>query len=134
MSVFADEELQYLQSARLGRLATVGADGMPHVVPTSFRYNPAHDTIDIGGHDFGRRKKYRDALRHPQVAFVVDDIASVSPWRVRGIEVRGEVRVLETGGTELGPGFAPEMFQITARRIVSWGLGDGTSASARTVL
>jgi hypothetical protein len=57
-----------------------------------------------------------------------------SPWRVRGIEVRGEVQVLESGGTELGPGFAPEMFQITARRIVSWGLGDGTSASARTVL
>ena len=134
MSVFADEELRYLPSARLGRLATVGADGMPHVVPTSFRYNPAHDTVDIGGHDFGRRKKYRDALRHPQVAFVVDDIASVSPWRVRGIEVRGEVRVLETGGTELGPGFAPEMFQITARRIVSWGLGDESSASGRTVL
>lgn len=39
MSVFTDKELQYLQSARLGRLATVGADGMPHVVPTSFRYN-----------------------------------------------------------------------------------------------
>ena len=54
MSVFTEKELQYLQSARLGRLATVGADGMPHVVPTSFRYNPAHDTIDIGGHDFSR--------------------------------------------------------------------------------
>jgi pyridoxamine 5'-phosphate oxidase family protein len=133
MSVFTDKELQYLQSARLGRLATVGADGMPHVVPTSFRYNPAHDTIDIGGHDFSRRKKYRDALRHPQVAFVIDDIASFSPWRVRGIEVRGEVQVLETGGAELGPGFAPEMFRITARRVVSWGLSDGTSASARTV-
>ena len=134
MSVFTEKELQYLQSARLGRLATVGADGMPHVVPTSVRYNPAHDTIDIGGHDFSRLKKYRDALRHPQVAFVIDDIASFSPWRVRGIEVRGGAQVLESGGTELGPGFAPEMFQITARRIVSWGLGDGTSASARTVL
>ena len=125
MSVFTDAELRYLQNARLGRLATVGADGTPHVVPTSFRYNAALDTVDIGGHDFGRRKKYRDALRHPKVAFVVDDLASVSPWRVRGVEIRGDVQVLETGGTELGPGFAPEMFRITPRRVVSWGLGDG---------
>jgi pyridoxamine 5'-phosphate oxidase family protein len=67
------------------------------------------------------------------VAFVVDDIASASPSRVRGIEVRGEVQVLETGGSELGSGFAPEMFRITARRIVSWGLGGGTSAAARAI-
>lgn len=125
MSVFTDAELQYLQDARLGRLATVGADGTPHVVPTSFRYNAALDTIDIGGHDFARRKKYRDALRHPKAAFVVDDLASVNPWRVRGVEIRGDVQVLETGGTEFGPGFAPEMFRITPRRVVSWGLGDG---------
>ncbi len=122
MSVFSDAEREYLGSQRLGRLATVGAGGMPHVVPTSFRYNAQHDTIDIGGHDFASRKKYRDALRRPNVAFVVDDIASVSPWRARGIEVRGEVQVLETGGTELGPGFAPQMFRITPRRVISWGL------------
>jgi pyridoxamine 5'-phosphate oxidase family protein len=130
MSVFSDAEREYLASQRLGRLATVGPDGMPHVVPTGFRYNPQHDTIDIGGHDFATRKKYRDALRHAKVAFVVDDIASVSPWRVRGIEIRGEVQVLETGGAELGPGFAPQMFRITPRRVISWGLGDQTPPSA----
>jgi pyridoxamine 5'-phosphate oxidase family protein len=124
MSTFSDVEREYLGSQRLGRLATVGPDGMPHVVPTSFRYNPQHDTIDIGGHDFATRKKYRDALRHPKAAFVVDDIASISPWRVRGVEIRGEVQVLETGGTELGPGFAPQMFRITPRRIISWDLDD----------
>jgi pyridoxamine 5'-phosphate oxidase family protein len=133
MSVYTEAELEYLASARLGRLATVGGDGTPHVVPTSFRYNQAQDTIDVGGHDFATRKKYRDALRNPKVAFVVDDIASVSPWRVRGIEVRGDVQVLDTGGGELGPGFAPQMFRITARRIVSWGLGDPPSSSARSI-
>ncbi len=133
MSVFTDAEREYMESTMLGRLATVGADGMPHVVPTSFRYNAQHDTIDIGGHDFATRKKYRDVQRHPQVAFVVDDIASVNPWWVRGIEVRGEATVLETGGAELGPGFAPEMFRIAARRIVSWGLADQSSGSARSV-
>jgi pyridoxamine 5'-phosphate oxidase family protein len=134
MSVFTDEERDYLSSGvRLGRLATVGRDGMPHVVPTAFRYNQHHDTIDVGGHDFATRKKYRDVLRHPKVAVVVDDIASVSPWRVRGIEVRGEAEVMDTGGTELGPGFAPEMFRITPQRIVSWGLTEAMSYNPRSV-
>lgn len=122
MSVFTATEIAYLQSQRLGRLATVGPDGQPHVVPVGFRYNPELDTIDIGGHDFARRKKFRDAQRNPKVALVVDDIASVSPWRVRGIEVRGEVEALRSGGERMGPGFDPEMFRITPRRIVSWGL------------
>ena len=70
-------------------------------------------TIDIGGHDFAKRKKYRDVLKNPKVAFVVDDIASVNPWRVRGIEIRGKAEVLDIGGTELMQGFDPEMFRIT---------------------
>jgi pyridoxamine 5'-phosphate oxidase family protein len=134
VSVFTDEERAYLSSGiRLGRLATVGPDGMPHVVPTAFRYNRDHDTIDVGGHDFTSRKKYRDVLRNPKVAFVVDDIASVSPWRVRGVELRGQAEVLDTGGTELGPGFAQEMFRITPQRIVSWGLGGQMFYNARSV-
>jgi len=58
MSVFTNEEIEYLNSQLLGRLATVGPDGQPHVVPVSFHYNAQLDTIDIGGHDFARRKKY----------------------------------------------------------------------------
>ena len=63
MSVFREAEIQYLGSQRLGRLATVGHDGMPHVVPVAFRYNPEADTIDIGGHDFAKRKKIRDVKK-----------------------------------------------------------------------
>jgi pyridoxamine 5'-phosphate oxidase family protein len=37
VSVFSDAEIDYLGSQRLGRLATVGHDGMPHVVPVAFR-------------------------------------------------------------------------------------------------
>ena len=122
MSVFTDEEIEYLKSQLLGRLATGGPDGQPHVVPVGFRYNAELDTIDIGGHDFARRKKYQDVQRNPRVAFLVDDLASVNPWRVRGIEVRGEAEVLTSGGEALGPGFAPEMFRIRPRRIVSWGI------------
>jgi pyridoxamine 5'-phosphate oxidase family protein len=132
LSTFDDDEREYLLSGvRLGRLATVGPDGTPHVVPTSFRYNSDLDTIDIGGHDFAKRKKYRDILKNPKVAFVVDDLASVNPWRPRGVEVRGVAEVLDRGGSEMGRGFDPEMFRITPRRVVSWGLHEQMSFKER---
>src|SRR5438094_9167086 len=111
MSVFTPAEIAYLQSQRLGRLATVGPHGQPHVVPVAFRYNPDEDTIDIGGHGFAQRKKYRDVQRHNRVAFVVDDLSSVQPWRPRGIEIRGAAEILATGGETVQPGFDPEMFR-----------------------
>ena len=133
MSVFTNEESEYLKSQLLGRLATVGPDDQPHVVPVSFRYNAQLDTIDIGGHDFARRKKYQDVQRNPRVAFLVDDMVSVDPWRPRGIEVRGEAEVLTSGGEALGPGFAPDMFRIRPRRIVSWGIMGSVVPTGRSV-
>jgi pyridoxamine 5'-phosphate oxidase family protein len=122
MSVFTPAEIAYLKSQMLGRLATVGADGQPHVVPVGFRYNPHQDTIDIGGYDFAKRKKFRDVQQEPQVAFVVDDVASVDPWSARGIEIRGKADILEKGGESMRPDFAPEMFRIRAKHVVSWGI------------
>jgi nitroimidazol reductase NimA-like FMN-containing flavoprotein (pyridoxamine 5'-phosphate oxidase superfamily) len=40
VSVFTDLEIDYFRSRRLGRLATVGPDSQPHVVPVGFRYKP----------------------------------------------------------------------------------------------
>jgi len=122
MSVFTPAQLTYLSGQRLGRLATVGPAGQPHVVPVGFRYNAAEDAIDIGGHNFARHKKFRDVQAHPRVAFVVDDLASVTPRRPRGVEIRGRADVLATGGEAFGRGYAPEIFRIRPRRIVSWGL------------
>ncbi len=125
MSVFSPAEITYLQSQRLARIAT-SADGQPHVVPVAFRYNPETDTIDVGGHNFGQRKKFRDVQRNPRVAIVVDDLESVDPWRPRMLEVRGQAEVLSTGGDSIGRGFDPEMFRIKPRRIVSFGIeGEG---------
>ena len=50
MSVFTPAEITYPQSQRLGRLATVGPNGQPHVVPVAFRYHSGRDAIEIGGH------------------------------------------------------------------------------------
>jgi pyridoxamine 5'-phosphate oxidase family protein len=133
MSVFTSQEIEYLNSQRLGRLATAGSDGQPHVVPLAFRYNPEHDTIDISGHDFARRKKWRDVHKNPKVALVVDDLASVQPWRPRGIEIRGEAEVLHSGGKTVNPGFNDEMFRIKPRRIYTWGLVEGHWGAGRDV-
>jgi pyridoxamine 5'-phosphate oxidase family protein len=124
-SAFTPAEIAYLQSQRLARIATVGPDGQPHVVPVAFRYNPATGTIDVGGHSFAKRKKFRDVGRNPRVALVIDDVPSVNPWRARGVEIRGTATVLESGGAEIMPGFDPEMFRIMPEQIVSWGVEEG---------
>jgi pyridoxamine 5'-phosphate oxidase family protein len=126
MSAFSDAEIAYLGSQRLGRLATVGTDGMPHVVPVAFRYNPDADAIDIGGHDFAKRKKFRDVQRTGVAALVVDDV--LPPWEPRAVEVRGEATTLETGGKAIMDRFDDPIIRITPRRIVSWGLEDGFHA------
>jgi pyridoxamine 5'-phosphate oxidase family protein len=122
VSNFTPEEIAYLQSQRLGCLATVDAKGDLHVVPVGYRYIPEHDTIDIGGHNFAKRKKYRDVQRNPLVAFVVDDV--LPPWKPRFVEVRGTVRAEATDGTEIVPNFAAEMLRITPAYIVSFGAAD----------
>jgi pyridoxamine 5'-phosphate oxidase family protein len=126
MSVFSAAEITYLDSQRLARLATAGRDCQPHVVPLAFRYNPETDTIDVGGHNFAQRKKYRDVQQNAHVAIVIDDLASVDPWRPRMIEIRGEAEILPTGGEAIGRGFDPPMFRIRPKRIISIGIeGDG---------
>ena len=131
-SVFTPAEIAYLGSQRLGRIATVGPSGQPHAVPVGFRYNADLDTIDIGGHGFAKSKKFRDAQANPRVAFVVDDLASVSPWRPRGIEIRGRAEVLASGGEAFGRGYDPQIFRVRPRRIASWGLeGERRSVTVR---
>lgn len=122
MSRFTPAEIEYMQSQRLGRLATVNEKGDLHVVPVGFRYNANHDTIDIGGHNIVPSKKYREALRHGRVAFVIDDV--LPPWKPRFVEVRGTVQAFPEGGKEINPNFAPDILRITPTYIVSIGIND----------
>jgi pyridoxamine 5'-phosphate oxidase family protein len=123
MSVFTEAELRYLAGGQqLGRIATVGADGTPHVVPVAFIYNAARDTIDVGGSDLERTKKFRDVERTGRAAIVMDDLASTDPWRPRGIEVRGRGEAIA---------LPTPLIRIHPERIVTWGLE--ASRSARTV-
>jgi pyridoxamine 5'-phosphate oxidase family protein len=113
MGKFTEDERKYLSERRLGRIATVGKDGTPHVVPVGWRYNPERESIDVGGRDFARTKKFRDARRSGRAAIVIDDLASTDPWRPRGIEVRGRAETLDG---------ARPLIRIHPERIVSWGI------------
>lgn len=114
MSPFTYDELAYLRGEpRLARLATIDANGTPHVVPVGWSLNAELDTIEVGGRDFARTKKFRDVQRNGRAALVIDDLASTDPWRPRGIEVRGRAEAVE----------APRpLIRIHPRRIVSWGI------------
>src|SRR5260370_40910839 len=132
MSVFADSELDYLASQRLGRIATVGPDGQPHVVPTSFRYNPEHDAIDVGGLRMSQTKKLRDVQRTGRASIVVDDV--LPPWQPRMIEVRGTAAVSPAGGKAFGDQFEDTVCRIRPPRIIAFGHeSEGTATNARSV-
>jgi len=123
MSVFTEKEIEYMEQQRLGRLATVDAEGRPHVVPVGFRYNAEHDAVDIGGHNLARSRKVRDVGNTGKAAFVVDDV--LLPWRARGVEIRGRAEVFSEGGKEVVPDFSEELIRLFPRRIVGWGLDSG---------
>lgn len=122
MSVFSEQELAYLTEKRLGRLATVDPDGLPHVVPLGWAYNPALDTIDVGGRDFAATKKFRNAAANPRVALVIDDV--LPPWRPRGVMVRGRAETLHHATSADGEPLGP-IIRIHPSQILSWGLDGG---------
>jgi pyridoxamine 5'-phosphate oxidase family protein len=120
MSVFTEAELAYMVGGRqLGRIATVGRDGTPHVVPVAWIYNAVRDTIDIGGHELELTKKFRDVARSGRVAFVIDDVGTTDEWHPRGIEVRGRGEAIA---------LPTPLIRVHPERIISWGLVRGVSA------
>lgn len=132
MSVFTDKELDYLAQQRLGRIATVGADGQPHVVPTSFRYNPDHDAIEVGGLRMSQTKKVRDVRRTGRASIVVDDV--LPPWSPRMLEIRGTAEVVPSGGKALSDNFEDTIVRITPTRIIAFGIDSADrGANARSV-
>lgn len=118
MARFSAAELRFLLGERhLGRLATIDGEGRPHVVPLGWTYNQDLGTIDISGRNFAATKKFRNAKRNPNVAFVVDDV--LPPWRPRSVMVQGRAQALDAGEAE-----GEAMLRITPDTIVSWGIGE----------
>jgi pyridoxamine 5'-phosphate oxidase family protein len=128
--IFTDGEIAYLAAQRLGRLATIGPDGGPQLNPVSCYYNPATQTIDVGGHDMARSRKYRNARADPRIAVVADDMSDTG---IRCLEIRGVAETIDEPDDSAArvPG---AIIRIHPRRIVSWGIDPPDRArGARTV-
>jgi pyridoxamine 5'-phosphate oxidase family protein len=127
MSSFTEQEIAYLQSQRLGRLATLNERNAPQVAPVGFRFNPELDVIDIGGRYMSKSKKWRNILKNPNVAFVIDDV--LPPWKPRGVEIRGVAEPVYTGGKDIfGPNYTADeaMIRIRPTQIIGWGIDTDT--------
>ncbi|MEU3026687.1 PPOX class F420-dependent oxidoreductase [Streptomyces incarnatus] len=124
MTGFSAAELSYLRSQRLGRMATVDPRGRPQANPVGYRLQD-DGTILIGGYAMGATKKWRNLRGNPKIALVVDDIVSVDPWRVRGVDIRGTAELL-VGPHELGPQLSEEVIRIHPERVLSWGLEEAS--------
>lgn len=131
--MFTAAELEYLGSQRLGRLATLAPDGTLQNSPVGYTVDAEAGTIDISGWNMGATAKFRNVVANGQVAFVVDDIASLDPWTVRCLEIRGRGEARDAPSPPR-PGTSGEIIRIWPRRIISWGLGpDGDQSSRRTL-
>ena len=87
---FTDEELEYLRSQPLARLATVAMDGQPDVTPVALEVDGTTLWVCGAGEAVLRTRKIRNITGgHRQVALVVDDLPSFEPFIARGIRIYG---------------------------------------------
>jgi pyridoxamine 5'-phosphate oxidase family protein len=116
-----DIERVYVQSQPLARLATVDADGAPQNNPVGVFLDEETGDLVIGGFAMGQSRKFRNVQANPPVALVIDDLVSLDPWTVRGVEIRGTAVAL----SDVDPPVAfmsREVIRITPHWIVTWGL------------
>jgi pyridoxamine 5'-phosphate oxidase family protein len=120
---FTEEELAYLKTQRLARIATAGPDGQPDVVPVGFEYDGRY--FYVGGVDPGRTRKVLNVRAgQEKVALVIDDLVSIDPWSPRFLRVYGTAEVVERSGM-FGAGV---YLRITPTTSWSWHL-DGRPLS-----
>ncbi len=96
----------------LARIATVDPDGMPHVVPGGWSYDPGAEELVLGGRDVLGTKRARNVRRGGVAAVVIDGVESGSGWAPWALIVRGPARVDEAGGA----------IRVSVEQVQSWGL------------
>ncbi|PSP86250.1 TIGR03668 family PPOX class F420-dependent oxidoreductase [Halobacteriales archaeon QS_1_68_17] len=97
---FAEDERAFVESARVGRLATADADGRPHAVPICYALAGERvvTPIDEKPKSVGpsRLRRVRDVRENPTVALVVDRYAD--DWtRLGWVQIRGRASLLDPG-------------------------------------
>jgi pyridoxamine 5'-phosphate oxidase family protein len=98
---FSEEEIAYLRSQRLARIATVSAEAQPDVVPVGFEFDGTY--VYVGGIDPARTRKFRNVRAgNTKVALVIDDLVSANPWTPRYLRIYGSAELVERQG-QFGP-------------------------------
>lgn len=76
---FSDDEIGYIRSQPLVRVATAAPDGQPDVVPVAFEFDGFHFYIG-GWNPTNTRRTKNVAAGNDKVALVIDDLATPDPW------------------------------------------------------
>jgi len=128
--MLSEAETNYLKTQRLARVATASRAGIPEVSPVGFEFDGKY--FWVGSHSpdlFPKSKRYRNITGgNARVSIVIDDLASVDPWRPRGIKVSGTAEIVEHDGM-FGKG---KYFRIAPIRSVSWGIEPPTKDGWRS--
>jgi len=114
-TAFSEAQAEYLAENFIGRVATASRSGEPHVVPVGYEFDGS--TIAFGGWNLTKSLKFKNLMANNKVAFVVDDVVSTDPWKVRGVEIRGRAETV-AGKNDV------TMIRIIPLNIRSWGLGE----------
>jgi pyridoxamine 5'-phosphate oxidase family protein len=123
---FSDEEIAYLRSQPVARLATVNEDGQPDVVPVAFELDGPYIWIGGVGPDVAHTRKLRNiGAGRTKVSLVVDDLVSIEPFIARALRVYGDAEPpIERVGM-VGPGLYS---RISPRVSWSWNLAGEPAA------
>lgn len=118
--MFSKAEVEYLKTQRLARIATASSKGVPEVSPVAFEFDGKYFWVGSHSQDIfhGTRRYANITGGNKRVSIVVDDLASVDPWRPRAIRVSGTAEVMAHKGI-FGKG---DYFRITPKVSVSWGI------------
>jgi pyridoxamine 5'-phosphate oxidase family protein len=117
---FTDDEIAYLRSQPIARLATLGAGGQPDVVPLSFEFDGTYIWVGGSGPTVLDTRKFRNVgSGNHQVALVVDDMVSFDPFITRSIRVYGLAEAPFERVGLVGPG---HYIRITPTISWSWNM------------
>lgn len=92
MSVLSERQERFVEKPRIGRLATIRADGSPHIAPIWYRYEGGAFLILTDEASV----KHRNIQRDPRVELCIDD--HVAPYHT--VIVRGRAESLPARGPE----------------------------------